>query len=53
MEKKYDYYCNKKDYLGNRGFFKASNRYIKPDPYRYISIKLDIIKTLPTKKGAR
>jgi hypothetical protein len=53
MEKKYDYYRNKKGYLGNGGFFKASDRYIKPDPYRYIPIELDIIKISPTKKGAR
>ena len=53
MEKKYDYYYNKKGYLGNGGFFKASNRYIKLDPYGYILIELDIIRTSPTRKGAR
>jgi hypothetical protein len=53
MEKKYDYYRNKKGYLGNRGFFKASDYYIKLDPYGYIPIELDIIRTLSTKKGAK
>jgi hypothetical protein len=53
MEKKYNYYYNKKGYLGNRGFFKASNQYIKPDLYGYIPIELDIIRTSPTRKGAR
>ena len=53
MEKKYNYYRNKKGYLGNRGFFKASDRYTKLDLYRYISIELTIIRALPTRKGAR
>jgi hypothetical protein len=53
MEKKYDYYRYKKGYLGNRGFFKASDQYTKPDPYGYIPIELDIIRTPPTRKGAR
>jgi hypothetical protein len=53
IEKKYNYYRNKKGYLGNRGFFKASNRYTKLDPYGYIPIELDIIRTSPTRKGAR
>jgi hypothetical protein len=53
IEKQYDYYRYKKGYLGNRGFFKASDRYIKPDPYRHTPIELDIIRTSPTRKGAR
>jgi hypothetical protein len=53
IEKKYDHYYNKKGYLGNREFFKASNQYIKPDPYGYTPIELNIIRTLPTRKGAR
>ena len=53
MEKKYDHYRNKKGYLGNREFFKASKQYIKPDPYGYIPIELDIIRASPTRKGAR
>ena len=53
MEKKYDYYCNKKGYSGNGGFFKASERYTKPDPYGHTPIELDIIRTSPTRKGAK
>jgi hypothetical protein len=53
MEKKYNYYRHKKGYLGNRGFFKASNQYTKLDPYGHTPIELDIIRTLSTRKGAR
>jgi hypothetical protein len=53
IEKQYNHHRYKKGYLGNGGFFKASNQYTKPDPYGYIPIELDIIRTSPTGEGAR